>query len=183
VQQGREVIVGLRSEVVRIADRDAARPGEVLITGLVEHVEFQGHEVLVHVTTGSRPAVVPELEAPRPAARPPRRPRRQGRPGMLDRLRERAGSRRAGPVGGPVAGPVVVMEQPAQDATAQDAAAESARSGVRLPGDLVVRTTPDVRLHHGMQVPLLVDLERLFVFDRHGDRICPSPDRLPDLDE
>ncbi|MEU8970053.1 ABC transporter ATP-binding protein [Streptomyces monashensis] len=179
VQQGREVIVGLRSEVVRIADRDSARPGEVLITGLVEHVEFQGHEVLVHFNTGSRPAVVPELEAPRPAARPPRRLRRQGRPGMLDRLRERAGSRRAGPV----AGPVVVMEQPSQDATAQGTTAESARSGVRLPGDLVVRTTPDVRLHHGMQVPLLVDLERLFVFDRHGDRICPSPDRLPDLDE
>ncbi|MGM7446578.1 ABC transporter ATP-binding protein, partial [Streptomyces tunisiensis] len=67
VQQGREVIVGLRSEAVRIAKPSAARPGEVPLTGLVEHLEFQGHEVLVHFNTGSRPAVVPELEAPRPA--------------------------------------------------------------------------------------------------------------------
>ncbi|WP_238697226.1 ABC transporter ATP-binding protein, partial [Streptomyces sp. E2N166] len=66
VQQGREVIVGLRSEAVRIAKPASARPGEVLLTGLVEHVEFQGHEVLVHFNTGSRPAVVPDLEAPRP---------------------------------------------------------------------------------------------------------------------
>ncbi|MCP9993240.1 ABC transporter ATP-binding protein [Streptomyces albogriseolus] len=68
VQQGREVIVGLRSEAVRIAKPSAARPGEVPLTGLVEHLEFQGHEVLVHFDTGSRAAVVPELEAP---ARPP----------------------------------------------------------------------------------------------------------------
>ncbi|MYS44385.1 sugar ABC transporter ATP-binding protein, partial [Streptomyces sp. SID5998] len=52
-----------------------------------------------------------------------------------------------------------------------------------LPGDLVVRTTPDLRLRHGMQVPLLVDLAHLFVFDQHGERICPAPDHLPDLEE
>ncbi|MBD2818999.1 hypothetical protein ID867_22505 [Streptomyces parvulus] len=68
----------------------------MLLTGLVEHVEFQGHEVLVHFDTGSRPAVVPDLEAPRPAARPARRRRGDGT--VLDRLRERAGALRAGPV-------------------------------------------------------------------------------------
>ncbi|MFF7241363.1 ABC transporter ATP-binding protein [Streptomyces collinus] len=168
VQQGREVIVGLRSEAVRIAKHSAARPGEVPLTGLVEHVEFQGHETLVHFDTGSRPAVVPELEAPRPAARPARRRRREA-PGVLDRLRERAGALRAGPV--------VVLDHPA------DTEAEPAPPEGRLPGDLVVRTTPDIRLRHGMQVPLLVDLAHLFVFDQHGDRICPSPARLPDLEE
>ncbi|MGW7819315.1 ABC transporter ATP-binding protein [Streptomyces puniciscabiei] len=168
VQQGREVIVGLRSEAVRIARHSSARAGEVAITGLVEHVEFQGHEILVHFDTGSRPAVVPDLEAPRPAARPARRRRREG-PTVLDRLRERAGSRRAGPV--------VVLEHPG------DTGLEPTPPEGRLPGDLVVRTTPDLRLHHGMQVPLLVDLAHLFVFDQQGDRICPSPDRLPDLDE
>ncbi|MEU9441578.1 ABC transporter ATP-binding protein [Streptomyces sp. NPDC048304] len=167
VQQGREVIVGLRSEAVRIAKHSAARPGEVALTGLVEHLEFQGHEMLVHFNTGSRPAVVPELEAPRPAARPVRRRRREG-PNVLDRLLERAGAR---------PGPVATLEHPA------DAGPEPAPLEGRLPGDLVVRTTPDLRLHHGMQVPLLVDLAHLFVFDQHGDRICPSPDRLPDLDE
>ncbi|OIJ66290.1 ABC transporter ATP-binding protein [Streptomyces mangrovisoli] len=168
VQQGREVIVGLRSEAVRIAKPSAARAGEVVLTGLVEHVEFQGHEVLVHFNTGSRPAVVPELEAPRPSERPVRRRRREGA-GVLDRLKGRAGALRAGPV--------VVLDQPDGDEGGGAASPEP-----RLPGDLVVRTTPDIRLRHGMQVPLLVDIGHLFVFDQHGERICPSPDRLPDLD-
>ncbi|MBC9725795.1 ABC transporter ATP-binding protein [Streptomyces sp. TRM68367] len=168
VQQGREVIVGLRSEAVRIAQRTAARPGEVPLTGLVQHVEFQGHEILVHFHTGSQPAVVPDLEAPRPGlARPARRRRREGN--VLGRLRERAGARRAGPV--------VVLD----DARGADPAPPTAEP--RLPGDLVVRTTPDLDLRHGMQVPLLVDLAHLFVFDQHGERICPHPARLPDLDE
>jgi multiple sugar transport system ATP-binding protein len=58
-----------------------------------------------------------------------------------------------------------------------------ATAEARLSGDLIVRTTPDLALRHGMQVPLLVDLAHLFVFDQHGDRICPHPDRLPDLGE
>ncbi|MGC9499132.1 ABC transporter ATP-binding protein [Streptomyces sp. WG7] len=172
VQQGREVIVGLRSEAVRIAKPASARPGEVLLTGLVEHVEFQGHEVLVHFNTGSRPAVVPDLEAPRPVARPAGRRRRDGT--VLDRLKERAGTLRAGPV--------VVVDDPEGAGPAGTEPSATAPDG-RLPGDLIVRTTPDIDLRHGMQVPLLVDLAHLFVFDQHGDRICPAPARLPDLEE
>ncbi|TLS43466.1 ABC transporter ATP-binding protein [Streptomyces montanus] len=166
VQQGREVIVGLRSEAVRLAPRSAARPGEVPISGLVEHVEYQGHEVLVHFNTGSQPAVVPELEAPRPQSLVRRR-RDTSRMTVLDRLRERAVSLRAGPV--------VVLDR---DGDAYEPREE------RLPaptGDLVVRTTPDVDLRQGMQVPLLVDLDHLFVFDRYGERISPAPDHAPDL--
>jgi multiple sugar transport system ATP-binding protein len=170
VQQGREVIVGLRSEAVRLARRSEARPGEVAISGLVEHVEFQGHEALVHFNTGSRPAVVPDLEAPRPTARPSRRRRREG--GVLDRLRDRAGALRAGPV--------VVLEHPGDAEPDRD---ELPPPEGRLPGDLIVRTTPDHELRHGMQIPLLVDLAHLFVFDQHGERICPAPARLPDLGE
>ncbi|MFC5199486.1 ABC transporter ATP-binding protein [Streptomyces kaempferi] len=169
VQQGREVIVGLRSEGVRIARPSEARSGEVAISGLVEHVEFQGHEVLVHFNTGSRPAFVPELEAPRPV-RPVRRRRREGT--VLGRLRERAAGRRVGPV--------VVLEHPGDT---EPARADEVPPEGRLPGDLVVRTTPDFELRHGLQVPLLVDLAHLFVFDQHGERICPAPARLPDLDE
>ncbi|MEW1600918.1 ABC transporter ATP-binding protein [Streptomyces sp. NPDC093808] len=179
VQQGREVIVGLRSEAVRIAKPSAARPGEVALTGLVEHLEFQGHEVLVHFDTGSRPAVVPELEAPRPSpGRPARRRRREGGT-VLERLRERAGGRRAG---AERTSAVAMLDGPGRP----DPAAVSpvpASAEPRAPGDLIVRTTPDIRLRHGMQVPLLVDLAHLFVFDQHGQRICPSPDRLPDLEE
>ncbi|MDX6363018.1 MAG: multiple sugar transport system ATP-binding protein [Streptomyces sp.] len=169
VQQGREVIVGLRSEAIRLAKPSAARPGEAVLTGLVEHVEFQGHEVLVHFNTGSRPAVVPDLEAPRPV-RPARRRRREG--GVLGRLRERAGSLRAGPV--------VVLEHPGDT---EPGPVDPTPPEGRLPGDLVVRTTPDIELKHGMQIPLLVDLAHLFVFDQRGERICPAPARLPDLDE
>ncbi|MFI2377669.1 ABC transporter ATP-binding protein [Streptomyces sp. NPDC018964] len=167
VQQGREVIVGLRSEAVRIAKPSAARTGEVALTGLVEHLEFQGHEVLVHFDTGSRPAVVPDLEAPRPRPeRPARRRRREGT--VLHRLRERAGALRAGPV--------ATLDPP-------DQASDSTSTEPRVPGDLIVRTTPDIRLRYGMQVPLLVDLAHLFVFDQQGERICPNPARLPDLEE
>ncbi|MGW1066100.1 ABC transporter ATP-binding protein [Streptomyces aureus] len=170
VQQGREVIVGLRSEAIRLARASEARPGEVAITGLVEHVEFQGHEVLVHFNTGSRPAFVPELESPRPS-RPSRRRRREGGT-VLDRLRGRAGALRAGPV--------VVLDHPSDDGYEHS---EPAPPEGRLPGDLVVRTTPDIELRHGMQIPLLVDLAHLFVFDHGGERICPAPERLPDLEE
>jgi multiple sugar transport system ATP-binding protein len=72
---------------------------------------------------------------------------------------------------------VVALDEPPEP---QPAVASPAG---RLPGDLVVRTTPDFDLRHGMQIPLLVDLAHLFVFDQHGERICPAPSRLPDLDE
>lgn len=88
---------------------------------------------------------------------------------MLERLRGRAGALRAGPV--------VTVEEP------DGPAGEPAPPEGRLPGDLIVRTTPDLALRHGMQVPLLVDIAHMFVFDQHGDRICPAPARLPDLEE
>lgn len=169
VQQGREVIVGLRSEAVRIAKPSAARTGEVALTGLVEHLEFQGHEVLVHFNTGSSPAVVPELEAPRPSPGRQVRRRRREQGTVLERLRDRAGALRVGSV--------ATLEEPVRPDRAPTYVEP------RVPGDLIVRTTPDIRLQHGMQVPLLVDLAHLFVFDQHGERICPNPDRLPDLEE
>ncbi|GAB2785984.1 hypothetical protein GCM10027073_17950 [Streptomyces chlorus] len=73
---------------------------------------------------------------------------------------------------------------PAPGERTERAQPDPAPAGPRLPDDLVVRTpTPDIGLRHGMQVPLLVDITHLFVFDRHGERICPNPARLPDLDE
>lgn len=75
---------------------------------------------------------------------------------------------------------MVVLEHPGDT---EPARADEVPPEGRLPGDLVVRTTPDFELRHGLQVPLLVDLAHLFVFDQHGERICPAPARLPDLDE
>ncbi|MCD9900174.1 hypothetical protein LUR56_08920 [Streptomyces sp. MT29] len=46
----------------------------------------------------------------------------------------------------------------------------------------MVRTGPDLRLRTGGQVPLLVDLAHLYVFDHYGRRICPLPQDVPGLD-
>ncbi|MFF7338544.1 ABC transporter ATP-binding protein [Streptomyces sp. NPDC008163] len=173
IQQGRPIIVGLRSEAVRIAPPSHARPGEVALSGIVEHVEYQGHEALVHLNTGSRPAVVPELESARTDRGPVRRRRGgQGGTGMLDRIRERATSY--------VGGSVAVLDAPEAD---------DLPPGMHSPdrpavtaSDLVVRTGPDMMLRTGGQVPLLVDLAHLYVFDHQGRRICPLPKDVPGLD-
>ncbi|WP_327174932.1 ABC transporter ATP-binding protein [Streptomyces sp. NBC_01335] len=199
IQQGRRIIVGLRSEAVRIAPPSQARPGEVALGGIVQHVEYQGHEALVHLNTGSRPAVVPDLESARPETSTRRRRAAGGRAGgadhgdygdsarrgrregtawarggglgVLERLREKAGH---------ISGPVVALGEPSRNGTAH-AMSGPDRPAV-TPGDLVVRTSPDMRLRTGGQVPLLVDLAHLYVFDHQGRRICPLPRDVPGLD-
>ncbi|MFJ9078224.1 hypothetical protein ACIRO3_23760 [Streptomyces sp. NPDC102278] len=42
--------------------------------------------------------------------------------------------------------------------------------------DLVVRTGPHVRVRVGAQIPLLVDLAQLYVFDHAGRRVSPAGD-------
>ncbi|MDQ0841792.1 ABC transporter ATP-binding protein [Streptomyces sp. V1I6] len=164
IQQGRQIIVGLRSEAARIAPPSQARPGEVALTGIVEHMEYQGHEALVHFNTGSRPAVVADLESPRPQTAARRR--RSAGPGVLTRLKDRAMAQ--------VAGPVAVLDDPVPEPAHE--------SRITAPSDLVVRTGPDLRLRTGAQVPLLVDLAHLYVFDHQGRRICPAPMDVPGLD-
>ncbi|KOG34887.1 MULTISPECIES: ABC transporter ATP-binding protein [Streptomyces] len=197
IQQGRPIIVGLRSEAVRIAPPSQARPGEASLVGIVEHVEYQGHEVLVHLDTGSRPAVVADLEAARPRAGgrrgSGRRKRGLGRIGAraaalgVGRIRARAaafGGSQTSAEGLP-AGPAA-EGRPAADPAAgrgpsgEPYAARERRTAGR--SDLVLRTGPHVRVRAGAQVPLLVDLAQLYVFDHQGTRICPAPDALPGLD-
>jgi multiple sugar transport system ATP-binding protein len=186
IQQGRPIIVGLRSEAVRIAQPSQAHAGEVVISGIVEHVEYQGHESLVHLNTGSRPAVVPELEAPRPGGPGSRAAGRRAAAGsgglgklaqkaarriqssVQSSVLERDGSGRSGsgvppkPGHAPGGSPVSVIDRPTAPPETQT-------------GDLVVRTGPDIRVRRGDRVPLLVDLAHLYVFDQDGHRICPAP--------
>ncbi|MGW1773484.1 ABC transporter ATP-binding protein [Streptomyces sp. NPDC002104] len=176
IQQGRPVIVGLRSEAVRIAPPSQARPGEVAMTGIVEHVEYQGHEALVHVDTGSRPAGVAELESARHPAAPRRRLRRQQQSG-LGKLRDRAVGRLSG--AGP--GSVAVLDAQPESAYGPDAGAAPERLGA-VRSDLVVRTGPHVRVRVGAQIPLLVDLAQLYVFDHAGRRVSPAGDGLAPLE-
>ena len=188
IQQGRPIIVGIRSEAARIAQPSQAHPGEVVISGIVEHVEYQGHECLVHLNTGSRPAIVPELEAPRPAPSTGRGGSRRAANGSggIGRLAHKAARRIQASVmerdGSSVPGgvpprpdhapghaPVSVMDRPAAPPETQT-------------GDLVVRTGPDIRVRRGDRVPLLVDLAHLYVFDHEGRRICPAPNEQPRLE-
>jgi multiple sugar transport system ATP-binding protein len=170
IQQGRQIIVGLRSEAVRIAAPSTARPGEVVLSGIVEHLEYQGHESLVHLNTGSRPAVVPELENPRPTTGTASRARasKRGMAGLGARLNRLTQQVRSGNSGTGTA----LLEAPDQ----RDELATQ-----NLPGDLVVRVGPDLDLRPGERVPLLVDLEHLYVFDHAGNRICPAPAEIPNL--
>lgn len=175
-QQGRKIIVGLRSEAARIAPPSQARPGEVALSGIVEHMEYQGHEALVHLNTGSQPAVVPDLESPRHRTSPRRRRGRSG-PGVLERLRERAAAHVPGRGPANVSGPVVALDDPEPEAPA----AYTPDHPAITSSDLVVRTGPDMRLRTGAQVPLLIDLAHLYVFDHYGRRICPAPPDMPGL--
>ncbi|MFE4495305.1 ABC transporter ATP-binding protein [Streptomyces niveus] len=177
IQQGRKIIVGLRSEAARIAPPSQARPGEVALSGIVEHMEYQGHEALVHLNTGSQPAVVPDLESPRLRAAPRRRRARSG-PGVLERLRDRAAAHVPGRVPANVSGPVVALDDPEPENPATYTPDRPAITS----SDLVVRTGPDMRLRTGAQVPLLVDLAHLYVFDDYGQRICPAPMDMPGID-
>ncbi|MGA5423158.1 ABC transporter ATP-binding protein [Streptomyces lavendulocolor] len=166
IQQGRRVVVGLRSEAVRIAPPSQARPGEAPLVGVVEHVEYQGHEVLVHLDTGSRRAGVADLKASRPRTAGPQR--HASRQGGLRRMRQRVAARMSG-------------RAPGAGEAAHVPPAPERRTMVR--SDLVLRTGPHGRVRTGAQVPLLVDLAQLYVFDHRGRRICPAPDDLPGLDQ
>ncbi|MEU3458371.1 ABC transporter ATP-binding protein [Streptomyces sp. NPDC006733] len=173
IQQGRDIIVGLRSEAVRIASPSGAHAGEVVLSGIVEHVEYQGHECLVHLNTGAKPAVVPELEAPRlPAQRTRSAARRAATgPGGLGKLARKAAGRFPGLLQEPdTSGSVKVLDPPPADL------------GEQPTGDLVVRTGPDIRVRPGDRVPLLVDLAHLYIFDNTGRRICPAPAEQPRLE-
>ncbi|MFC7304236.1 ABC transporter ATP-binding protein [Streptomyces monticola] len=172
IQQGRRIIVGLRPEDIRIAPPGRARPREAALTGTVEHVEYQGHEALVHVNTGSRPAVVPDLEASRPRAegRLTSGPRKR----RFGRVKDRAAAALS-----PHA-PLLSAAPAPHPAPAPADSPHERRTTVTA--DLVLRSTPQERVRAGAQVPLLVDLERLYVFDHTGSRICPAPDGMPALD-
>jgi multiple sugar transport system ATP-binding protein len=85
---------------------------------------------------------------------------------VLTRLKDRAMAQ--------VAGPVAVLDEPLPEPVHE--------SRITAPSDLVVRTGPDLRLRTGAQVPLLVDLAHLYVFDHQGRRICPAPMDVPGLD-
>jgi multiple sugar transport system ATP-binding protein len=169
IQQGRPIVVGLRSDAVRVASFIRARPEEVQLTGIVEHVDYQGHESLVHLNTGARRAVIPELEPRPPASRIPVSHRGRGRLQEVTKVLHKASTGLLG-MGASSNGPRLPV------------VAGNSSVAKNLAVDLVVRAGPDISLRPGQIVPLLVDLAQLFVFDREGRRVCPAPAEDPRLD-
>ncbi|MEO3975403.1 ABC transporter ATP-binding protein [Streptomyces sp. CAU 1734] len=207
IQQGRSIVVGLRSEATRIALPSQARPGEVALTGIVTHTDYRGHEALVHCDIGSRPAVVSAMESAR-LPNPPMRHRRAG-PGPGSAARSGGGVRGGGGTGGrgrDHAGiRAGVRNSPGMLTRLRERAVSRFRGPAApghpspppsydpyasydpdaLPagaGELVVRARPDLWLQAGSHVPLLVDLAQLYVFDHHGRRVCPAPADLLAVD-
>lgn len=52
----------------------------------------------------------------------------------------------------------------------------------RFAGGIVLRAPTDFDARVGERVPLLLDLDQLYVFDREGHRVCPAPARVPTLE-
>jgi multiple sugar transport system ATP-binding protein len=160
VMQGSPLLIGLRPEAVRIAEHTQATPFERALTGIVEHVEFQGHETLLHLTVGGQPADVPDQAVSGPSPRPIHR----GTAGLARHLIQRAAnlSFRQHRPPGPHTPPATAVP-------------------FSVRGELVVRAGNGSFHQRGQHLPLLIDVRNLFVFDARGERVSPDPTHLPDL--
>ncbi|MFF9472610.1 ABC transporter ATP-binding protein [Streptomyces roseolus] len=158
VVQGNPLLIGLRPEAVRIAERARATEFERPLTGMVVHVEFQGHETLVHLSVGGQRADVPPQALPDLPARPDH--------GKAVGLTRQLISRARTAARGRSAPSPVVPPNPAIEANS---------------GELVVRANSGTHHRRGQHLPLLVDVRGLLVFDERGERVSPDPTHTPDL--
>ncbi|MGW0549598.1 ATP-binding cassette domain-containing protein [Streptomyces altiplanensis] len=160
VAQGRPLLIGLRPEAVRIAEPARSTPFERAVTGVVELVEFQGHESLLHLSLGGQRADVP------PQLLPPD----TGRPvggittGLLQHLRRHTTA-------------LLSRGRTAADHPHRSTPAPERKS----IGELVIRAVPGTAYRRGQHLPLLIDVRNLLVFDEYGERISPDPTQAPDL--
>ncbi|MEU1123279.1 ABC transporter ATP-binding protein [Streptomyces sp. NPDC005899] len=159
VVQGQPLLIGLRPEAIRIADKTHATAFERAVTGVVEHTEFQGHEALLHLSLGGQRADVPAQLSDHT----PHHPTRTSAADILRQLRRRIG------LFGHHPAPLGATEPPSQPPP---------RKGI---GELVIRDEPGARHRRGQHIPLLIDVRNLLVFDAHGERISPDPTRVPEL--
>ncbi|MFF8513468.1 TOBE domain-containing protein [Streptomyces sp. NPDC015492] len=158
IVQGNPLLIGLRPEAVRIADRTQATEFERPLTGIVEHVEFQGHETLLHLSVGGHRADVPPQALPDPPARTTRR----NATGLTRRLISHATT--------------------ALQKRSASAPLTAPNPGIETnSGELVVRANSGTHHRRGRHLPLLVDVRSLLVFDERGERVSPDPTHIPDL--
>jgi multiple sugar transport system ATP-binding protein len=156
ILQGQPLLIGLRPEALRIEGEPS--PHERRLHAMVTHVEHQGHETLLHVTTGSRHADVPH---PSPADDQP-----QHQKHVLPQLLHHIGARLRGAL------------QQRSPAPPRPAPALPDDYGV---GELVLRAQQGLHCRPGDRFTLLVDMRALMLFDAHGNRVFPRPLHRPEL--
>ncbi len=181
IQQHRPLLIGLRAEAVRVARPDQAAPYEAPLNGVLQHVDYQGHETLLHLTIGAKTAEVPGADRPRLTRRGTRVARAGRKSGAGARTgvgRLAAAALRRGH-GGTGTRTAAFDAEEALDSTASGPSLSPLDDGV---GELVVRAVSHAQPTRGDRLPLLVDLRSLLVFDQAGNRICPAPSHLPDLE-
>lgn len=157
VVQGQPLLVGLRPEALRI--NTTPTPYERPLTAVVNHVEYQGHEHLLHVTVGAQPADVPRTEDDSPDEP-------QATDNSLATALRSTISRLRGNL-------------PHRPAPASPTAPP-------LPehygaGELILRARQQANYQRGERVLLLVDIRALMLFDAQGHRIFPHPTHRQEL--
>ncbi|MBW5249346.1 ABC transporter ATP-binding protein [Streptomyces sp. P01-B04] len=159
VFQGQPLLIGLRPEALRIADKTHATAFERAMTGVVEHTEFQGHEALLHLSLGGQQADVPAQLSDHI----PHHPARTSAADVLRQLRRRIGA---------------FGRHPALPGATEPPAQSPPRKGI---GELVIRDEPGAGHRRGQHIPLLIDVRNLLVFNARGERISPDPTQVPQL--
>jgi multiple sugar transport system ATP-binding protein len=157
VLQGQPLLIGLRPEALRVG-AETPMPHERLLSATVTHSEFQGHEVLLHVTVGARHADAPQAAPDEEEAPHPGNPLVGWLRGTLSRAR----------------GALPHRPHPPH------------RPAPPLPdhyrvGELVLRVRHGSCCTPGAQLPLLVDTRALMLFNAQGSRVFPHPTSRPDL--
>ncbi|MFE6332011.1 ABC transporter ATP-binding protein [Streptomyces sp. NPDC057806] len=150
VVQGQPLLIGLRPEALRI--NGTPTPYERPLTAEVTHVEYQGHEALLHVTVGARSAEVPRTASVQHEQQGHGRPLLEAVRSTVHRIR---GSLPHRPL------PPSPPAPPLPD-----------HYGV---GELVLRARQATGCRPGDRIPLLVDLRALMLFDAQGQRVFPHP--------
>ncbi|MEV0123097.1 ABC transporter ATP-binding protein [Streptomyces sp. NPDC050703] len=150
VVQGQPLLVGLRPEALRVGSATTAyeRP----LSATVTHVEYQGHESLLHVTVGAVTADPPRTAFDHEDRNETGNMLSAAARTLLSRVRSTR----------PAPSPVTAEPAPPLPQHYQG-------------GELVLRAPQGVSHSLGDRLPLLVDIRSLMLFDGTGHRVFPHP--------
>jgi len=158
------VTVGMRPDALSVVADDPDWPDP--LRGVVRMVEHRGHDVVLHLETGSAPTPMSMSQLELPEQGPPIPYAPEDDPGspLLRTLARIVPHQR--------------REEPTRYALqpAYDPAEDSTRPAL---GDVTVRVPAGVTPRIGDTVALAVDIDQLYLFDRSGDRIRLPAGRSP----